>query len=458
MRIANLNPDSDIGASAWFVEIDGHRILLDAGTHPKREGRDGLPLYKIIRKEELDAIAISHCHHDHVGSLPLAVREHPRANVLMTELSYFIVERVLHNSVNVMTRQRDELGLKEYPLFTHDQVDEITPNFQAYKYNREIDWAGPHRRRTRGDSPVLEFFDAGHALGSAGIMLRGKKETLFYTGDVCFHDQTILRSARFEDVEADVLIMETTRGNRATPAGFTRDKEITRLANAIQRVLKRKGNVLIPSFALGRTQEILALLALLMRAGKLPVQPIFIGGLGRVFTEIYDLQAHRTHRQHTNLALNEALDLIVVGPEETRQMKLRGSRIFVMTAGMLTENTTAHDLAARFAGDERNGIFFVGYADPDSPGGRLKASKHGDKFWFSQPVGELEHRCDVEGFDLTAHANREELLDFVGQVAPRVVVLGHGDADARNWFEQSIRARHPKIKIIQPQPGGTRDV
>ena len=67
MRIVNLNPDTDIGASAWFVEMDGHRILLDAGTHPKLEGRASLPLYKLIANEDLDAIAVSHCHHDHVG-------------------------------------------------------------------------------------------------------------------------------------------------------------------------------------------------------------------------------------------------------------------------------------------------------------------------------------------------------------------------------------------------------
>ena len=90
-------------------------------------------------------------------------------------------------------------------------------------------------------SPTLEFFDAGHTLGSAGMMVRGKKETLFYTGDVCFHDQTILRAARFEDVKADVLIMETTRGNRAVPPGFTREGEIERLVAAIHSALKRKG-------------------------------------------------------------------------------------------------------------------------------------------------------------------------------------------------------------------------
>jgi len=458
MRIINLNPDTSIGASAWFVDIDGHRLLLDAGMHPKREGREGLPSFKFVQNEDVDAIAISHCHHDHVGALPVAARHFPKAHVLMSELSYFIVERVLHNSVNVMTRQRDELGIREYPLYTHDEVDELAPQFQSFKYNREVEWAAFHKARAGLPSPTLEFYDAGHTLGSAGIMLRGKKETLFYTGDVCFHDQTILRAARFEDVKADVLIMETTRGNRAAQPGVTREREIERLTAAIHRALKRKGCVLIPSFALGRTQEILALLALLMRAGKLKPQPIYIGGLGRVFTEIYDLEAHRTHRQHTSLQLHEALNLIVLDQGQSEKMKLSGGRIFVITAGMMSENTAAHDLAVRMMGDERQAIFFVGYADPDTPGGRLKAAKPGETFVFSPSAGQVVRRCELEDFDLTAHANREDLLDFVGRVSPRTVLLGHGDDDARHWFEQEIRARHPKIKIIQPSPGKSVEV
>jgi len=455
VNITNLNPDTDIGASAWLVEVDDHRILLDAGMHPKREGREGLPLFGKAGNVELDAIAISHCHHDHVGGLPVACRHFPKAHVLMSELSYFIVERVLHNSVNVMTRQRDELGIREYPLYTHDEVDDIAPLFQGFKYNREVEWAAFQKTRAGFVSPTLEFFDAGHTLGSAGILIRGKKETLFYTGDVCFHDQTILRAARFEDVKADVMIMETTRGGRALPPDFSREGEIERLTAAIQRALKRKGCVLIPAFALGRTQEILALLALLMRAGKLKSQPVYIGGLGRVFTEIYDLEAHRTHRQHTSLQLHEALQLIVLEKGQAENMKLGGGRIFVITAGMMSENTAAHDLAARMIGDERQSIFFVGYADPDTPGGRLKAAKPGETFVFSPGAGRVTRQCEVLDFDLTAHANRGDLLDFVGQVSPRAILLGHGGDDSRAWFEEQIRTRHPKIKIFQPQPAKT---
>ena len=457
MKISNLNPDSDIGASAWFVQLEGHGLLMDAGTHPKREGRASLPLYDLIKNEDVDAIALSHCHHDHVGSLPVALRYFSRAHVLMPELSYFIIERVLHNSVNVMTRQRDELGIKEYPLYSHDELDRIAPLFQGFKYNREIEWAAFDKPRA-GSSPTLEFYDAGHALGSAGLMVRGQKQTLFYTGDVSFRDQTILKGARFEDVKADVLIMETTRGNRRVPEGFTREAELERLTQAIERVLKRKGCILIPTFALGRTQEILALLALLTRSGRLKHQPIYIGGLGRVFTEIYDLESHRTHRQHSSLRLREALNLIVLEHGQAEKMKLSGGRIFVITAGMMSENTAAHDLATRMIGDERQAIFFVGYADPDTPGGRLKAAQPGETFIFSPSVGELTRRCELEDFDLTAHANRDELLAFVGQVSPRTVLLGHGNDDSRQWFEQQIRTHYPKIKVIQPAPGKTVEV
>jgi len=211
-------------------------------------------------------------------------------------------------------------------------------------------------------------------------------------------------------------------------------------------------------FALGRTQEILAMLALEMRAGKLRRQPIYIGGLGRVFTEIYDLEAHRAHRQHQNLRLTEALNLQVLEKGQLSQMRLTGGRIFVLTAGMMNENTAAHDLALRMIGDKQQAIFFVGYTDPDTPGGRLKAAKPGETFLFSPSVGEMTRRCEVQEFDLTAHANREELLDFVGKVEPRTVLLGHGQKESRQWFEEQIRARHPNIRIIQPQPGQTIEV
>jgi Cft2 family RNA processing exonuclease len=125
---------------------------------------------------------------------------------------------------------------------------------------------------------------------------------------------------------------------------------------------------------------------------------------------------------------------------------------------MMSEHTAAHDLAVRMTGDERQSIFFVGYADPDTPGGRLKAAKPGEAFVFSPSAGRCTRRCEIDDFDLTAHANRDDLLDFVGQVSPRTILLGHGDDDSRRWFEDQIRARHPKMNILTPQPGKAVEV
>jgi Cft2 family RNA processing exonuclease len=124
----------------------------------------------------------------------------------------------------------------------------------------------------------------------------------------------------------------------------------------------------------------------------------------------------------------------------------------------MSEHTASHNLALRMLEDEKQAIFFVGYADPQTPGGRLKAAKPGEKFIFSPGVGEMKRLCEVEDFDLTAHANRDDLLNFVSEVEPRVVLLSHGEDDSRQWFADQIRARHPKMKIIQPRPGQALEI
>jgi Cft2 family RNA processing exonuclease len=125
---------------------------------------------------------------------------------------------------------------------------------------------------------------------------------------------------------------------------------------------------------------------------------------------------------------------------------------------MMSEKTAAHDLALRMIGDERMAIFLVGYTDPETPGGRLRMAKQGETFLFSPSGGTVNKKCELDEFDLTAHANREELLEFVGRVNPRTVLLGHGDADSRGWFEEQINSRFPKVKVVQPGPGKVVEV
>ena len=457
MRVTNLNPADTIGASAWLVETGGHHILLDAGTHPGEEGRSALPLYSTVADVDVEAIAISHCHHDHCGSLPVALQHFPRARVVMSELSYFLVERVLHNSVNVMKRQREERGIADYPLYHHREIDELSYLFQGFRYGHVESWGSVDSKNPSEPSPTVSFHHAGHVLGSAGLRVEHHRESLFFTGDVCFHDQTLTPKADFDGIQADVLILETTRGATETPADFSRDEEAKRLIAAIRSGLERNAGVLVPVFALGRTQEVLGEIALAMQRGDLKRQPVYIGGLGRVFTEIYDLVSSRGPNRRPDLNLHDALDLQVLEKNALEKIKHDG-KLFVITAGMMSEHTLAHELALRMAPVEKHAILFVGYAAPETPAGKLRAAARGEPFQFSGSNVVLKRNCEMQIFDLSSHANREELVDFAVRLSPRSVILGHGDPDARTWIEADLRTRLPRLNVLQPQPGETLSV
>ncbi len=123
MKFINLTRRTEIGANSYYLEADGARLILDCGMHPKDEGEFALPDWRPIDGRAIDAILISHAHQDHIGTLPVLMRRQPRARVFMPEATGEIGRVLLHNSVNVMMRQREELGLTLYPLFTHRETN-----------------------------------------------------------------------------------------------------------------------------------------------------------------------------------------------------------------------------------------------------------------------------------------------------------------------------------------------
>jgi Cft2 family RNA processing exonuclease len=139
-------------------------------------------------------------------------------------------------------------------------------------------------------------------------------------------------------------------------------------------------------------------------------------------------------------------------------MPLGGGRIFVLTSGMLNENTASHEMALRLLPETRHAILFVGYTDPDSPGGRLRASVPKAPFVLSADAGTQTRKCEVHHFDLTAHAYRADLLAFAEKVAPKNIILGHGDPPAQAWFAEQIAIKMPKTKVWRPKPGETMTI
>ena len=429
--------------------------MLDCGMHPKNTGEDALPNFKAIAGREIEANLISHSHQDHIGTLPVVMRRFPRVRVFMTEATAEVGNVLLHNSVNVMTRQREEIGEMSYPLFTHRETDRASGRWRWCPLRQRISIAGERASQREKDALTFEFFEAGHVLGSAGILVRAEGQTVFYSGDVNFDDQTIMQAAIFPEEKVDALIMECTRGDHAKPAGWTRPGEEQRFAQALVNAFDRGACVLVPVFALGKTQEVLAMLYKFRRQSRMfsGEFPIYIGGLSSKFTDIYDRSAQMTRRQLPRLQLMREVAPFILNDETVRDAPLRPGRVYALSSGMMIPKTLSNVFARRLIENPRHSIFFVGYASPQSPAGLLREAGTGGEVALDPDKPPQRVRCNIEQFQFSAHATREALIEYAKKISPCKIVLVHGDPSAVEWMRATLSAELPDSEVIVPEPG-----
>jgi Cft2 family RNA processing exonuclease len=383
------------------------------------------------------------------------MRRFPRARVFMTEATAEVGNVLLHNSVNVMTRQREEIGEMSYPLFTHRETDRASERWRWCPLRQRISIAGERASQREKDALTFEFFEAGHVLGSAGILVRAEGQTVFYSGDVNFDDQTIMQAAIFPEEKVDVLIMECTRGDHAKPAGWTRPGEEQRFAQALVNAFDRGACVLVPVFALGKTQEMLAMLYKFRRQSRVfsGEVPIYIGGLSSKFTDIYDRRAQITRRQLPRLQLMREVAPFILNDETVRDAPLRPGRVYALSSGMMIPKTLSNVFARRLIENPRHSIFFVGYASPQSPAGLLREAGTGGEVALDPDKPPQRVRCKIEQFQFSAHATREALIEYAKKISPHKIVLVHGDPPAVEWMRATLSAELPDSEVIVPEPG-----
>lgn len=455
MKFINLTRRTEIGANSYYLEAAGHRLVLDCGMHPKFAGEEALPNLKALGDRKLDAIIISHSHQDHIGTLPVLMRRQPHAGVFMTEPTGEIGDVLLHNSVNVMTRQREELapaaaGL--YPLFTHRETDRAAERWQYCALRQPYTLAGERSGSAEADACTFELWDAGHVLGSAGVLIRAEGRTLFYTGDVNFDDQTIAQAAVFPEEKIDILIMECTRGDTPVPTTWSRAAEEKRFGEALLNAFERGGCLLVPVFALGKTQEVLAMLYKLRRE-KILDFPIYIGGLSAKMSDVYDRRVQMGRRQLPRLQLLDELRPFVLNADTIHDAKTRSGRVYALSSGMMTRKTLSNTFAQRIVDQPRHSIFFVGYADPESPAGILRNARPNEEVKLDPDEPSQRVRCHIEQFQFSAHATRESLIAYAEKLAPGKVLLVHGDPLAVEWMRARLAADLPNSEVIAPTPG-----
>lgn len=446
MKFVDLSKAQDVGASCMLLEIGSFHLLIDSGLHPKKVGLDAIPNLSLIEPYSLDFILITHCHLDHLGSLPLAFRKQNQAQILASIPSMSLIPRMLRNSYQVMLRQKEEENIPEYPLYTRMEINDVEKALVSMTYEKSRTF------EKSGDKIEITFFSSGHIPGAAGCLIEYKHKKIFITGDVLFEEQCTLPGAKFPKGPFDTLIMETTRGVTPRNANNTRTTEIERLIANINHTLGRSGSCLIPVFALGRMQEILAVLHKARASGQLMECPIFCSGLGMDLVDYFENIAKKTGLIHFRKRIVTQLKVKILKRDIYPGQDIQEKGIFLLSSGMLIEHTPSYIVASALIEHHHNSIFFVGYCDPDTPGGILQNTKQEDDFIFKTFDYAAKVRATVEKFDLTGHAERDELLNFAINANPRAIILTHGEQPAREWFMNTFSQKLPEVKIINPLP------
>ena len=366
--------------------------------------------------------------------------------VITTAPNAELAPRMLRNSINVMKRQREEHGITDYPLFLHRDVIQLNKQFVVQRFE--------HGELYYKDEEKIEVIlhPSGHVAGAAAVELIHNDRRIVFTGDVLFDAQRTLPGAHLPQGKIDTLILETPRGAKAREHGVTRASEVDKLVTRIGEILERDGSCLIPVFALGRMQELFKIIYEARSFGRLPHCPVHAAGLGMDICNYFDKIRKRTHLIDFDITMLEKMKVRTVdmNMRPGRDMPRKG--IYLVSSGMMVQHTPSYKIAASLLPHAQNGICFVGYCDPDTPGGKLFEEKDSGSFFFETMDYIAPIRASVDQFDLSGHADREELADYAEQSEARAIVLNHGEDLAREWFEKALLERMPATKVLNPTP------
>ncbi|BCU79024.1 MBL fold metallo-hydrolase [Luteolibacter sp. LG18] len=437
--------------SQHLLEINGKRILLDCGLYQgsRKHAYDVNCCFPYFDPASIDCVILSHAHIDHSGNLPNLCRKGFTGNIYATDGTRDLCQIMLADSAHIQEgdiewlnkhRKREGLAPAE-PLYTQQDAERCLRQFVTVSYDRPLPVS---------DGVTVTFIDAGHILGSAQVLLEiddeadGQRKRFLFSGDVGRGGNEILRDP-VPVPDVDFVLMESTYGGREheAPPGAG-----DHLAGVIQAALARGGKILIPAFAVERTQQLLFMLHELFTDGRIPDMPVYVDSpLAVSATEIYRLhpecfndEVYATLFEKQNPFGFENLTLVRSVKGSMELNGIEGRAIIIAASGMCEAGRILHHLKNNI-GDPRTTVLFVGFCADHTLGRRIR---DGEK---EVPIfGELHRvRARIEIIDsFSGHADHSELLDWFDRTGgpKKKTWLVHGEPDHAAALREALAAKH----------------
>jgi metallo-beta-lactamase family protein len=465
MHIEFSGAAREVTGSCHILHVGGRRVLLDCGLFQgrraeSREKNERLP----VDPEAVDAVLLSHAHIDHAGRLPYLVRQGYSGSIWTTSATRDLSAVMLADSANIQSRDAEYLRRQGRPV--HEPLYDLRDAMQAVDqmigvpYDRWVDVLPGVR---------AQFTDAGHILGSASVVVEAvegnRTHRVIFSGDIGRSGLPIIRDPSPPRGGADAVLLESTYGNRDHESVADAKANLGRI---VRETARRGGRLLVPAFALGRTQELVYDLHELWRDGEIPEIPIFIDSpLALDATSVFKLHANVFDR--SELLIQEEADPLAFplvrftrSVEESKQLNLRhGPMVIIAASGMAESGRILHHLR-HGAGDARNTILIVGFNAEHTLGRRIVERRPVLRI-LGEEVPRVASVEILNGY--SAHGDRTELaawLDAVraGGVAARREIqrvhLVHGEPASQDAFVQALGAAG--YVADAPAPGETRPV
>ncbi|HTS30528.1 MAG TPA: MBL fold metallo-hydrolase [Bryobacteraceae bacterium] len=463
MKLTFWGAAGTVTGSMHLVESDGKRFLLDCGLYQgRRKEADQKNRHLPFPASSIEAVILSHAHTDHSGNLPTLVKNGFSGPIYTTPATIDLCNWMLRDTAHIQEKDAEflnkrlekrkamgqENGLVE-PLYDMEDAERTIPLFHPVPYHTPFEFA---------PGLTYECYDAGHILGSSSVLLSaqngGSPVRLAFSGDVGRPNLPIIRDPE-PMPPADYLILESTYGGRLHKSpGHVKEK----LAAVVNRTAARGGRIIVPAFAVGRTQQLVILLHQLANERRIPNIPIFVDSpLAVNITAVY--------RDHPECFDEEAREYVLHGEdpfgfrrlqyirdaEDSKKLnELHGPFVVISASGMAEQGRILHHLRNNIE-DGRNTVLITGYQAQDTLGRKL-IEKWPEVRIFGEP---MRVRAEISSLDeLSGHADQRELLEWVRPLAPHLkkVFLVHGEPQQAATFARLLQSTY-NLEVLTPGPG-----